>query len=166
MPLPPEFIARLRKIVLMMFANDEGTRVAATNALRAATEAANLTMHDIAEHIDNPRIVTTVLSDRQISEIKAEIDAAYRRGRAEGGVASERAGVDFHATDGSDDWRRVALYVERERHRLPPRNQDGRTFEFIDNMAMLARSRYTRDLSPARGKWLYDLFHKLGGKVA
>ena len=162
MPLPPEFTARLRKIVLMMFADDEGTRVAATNALRAATEAANLTMHDVAEHIDNPRIVTTVLSNRQISEIKAEIDAAYQRGRAERGVAS----VDFHATDGSDDWRRVALYVEREKHRLPLRSQDGRTFEFIDNMAMLARSPYTRDLSPARGKWLYDLFHKIGGKVA
>ena len=80
------------------------------------------------------------LSDSNKEQFKGEIANARAIGRAEGlREAEAKRGLedDFSNTDGSSDWRAVARFVSRERHRLPLRNRDPRTFEFIDNMVAL-----------------------------
>jgi hypothetical protein len=52
----------------------------------------------------------------------------------------------------------VALYVQREKHRLPVR-----THEFIDKMA--SRTVYGYEPSPNMHKYLHSLFFQLGGKI-
>ena len=51
----------------------------------------------------------------------------------------------------------VALYVQRERHRLPDRHH-----EFINDMA--SRTAYGREPTPKQHQYLHSLFLKLGGK--
>ena len=64
----------------------------------------------------------------------------------------------FRNTDGQIEWTEVALFVQREKHRLPAKHQ-----EFVDDMA--ARTVYGREPTPNQHKYLHSLFFKLGGKI-
>jgi hypothetical protein len=105
------------------------------------------------------------LNDKDKALFRAQLAEAKEAGRLEGQRETEvNRSDDFSNTDGSTDWRAVARYVHRERNRLPLRNRDPRTFDFIDSIMTLASSPYT-NLSEPRANWLYDLFGKLGGKI-
>jgi hypothetical protein len=58
----------------------------------------------------------------------------------------------------------VALYVQREKNRLPPRALQ-KSAEFIDDMATRARSPHSREPTQRQHEWMHDLFFKLGGKI-
>jgi hypothetical protein len=161
-PLDPEVAEKLGKMFLMLSSSNDGDKLAAINALNRALEKSGVDHHALVARMTKPW-----LSDSSKDLFKAEIANARVIGRAEGlREAEAKRGLDdgFASTDGSSDWRAVARFVSRERHRLPLRNRDPRTFEFIDNIMALTGSPHT-NLSPGRANWLYDLFGKLGGKI-
>jgi hypothetical protein len=177
MPLPDELIARrgdrgerrsrLGDLIVLLASNSDGEALAAARALGRMLAAAGADHHDLVKHIEEPS-----LSERQIKLIQQEIDQreklARDQGIAEGkqlAATQSYGGGDFHNTDGSDDWRRIATYVQSEKHRLPARNRTEKTFEFIDDMAMWARSPFSCEPTQKQGAWLYDLYAKLGGKI-
>lgn len=104
------------------------------------------------------------LSDEDKQQIKAEIANAYAEG-VRAGEARAHGVDDLHNTDGSIDWRQVALYVEREKGRLPARAQNEKSLEFVADMAMRAKSPFSREPTQRQHEWLHDLFFKLGGKI-
>jgi hypothetical protein len=161
-PLDPDVVERLGKVFLLMASSSDGEKLAAMHALNRALEANGVDHHTLVARMAKPW-----LSDGGKEQFRAEIANARAIGHAEGMREAEaKRGLadDFSNTDGSSDWRAVARFVSRERHRLPLRNRDPRTFEFIDSMAALTASPHT-NLSPGRANWLYDLFGKLGGKI-
>jgi hypothetical protein len=162
-PLDAEVIEKLGKVFLIMSSPKDGDKLAAMHALDRALERNGVDYHTLVARMAKPW-----LSDGSKEQFRAEIANAKAIGRAEGlREAESKRGLesDFRSTDGSSDWREVARFVSRERQRLPLRNRDSGTFEFIDNIVALTGSPFT-SLSPGRANWLYDLFGKLGGKIA
>jgi hypothetical protein len=161
-PLDPDVIEKLGKVFLLLSSANDGEKLAAVHALNRALEANGVDHHTLVARMAKPW-----LSDGSKEQFRAEIANARAIGHAEGlREAEAKRGLadDFSNTDDSVDWRAVARFVSRERHRLPLRNRDARNFEFIDNIMALTGSPHT-SLSPGRANWLYDLFGKLGGKI-
>src|SRR5215831_6483409 len=74
----------------------------------------------------------------------------------------EAYGQSFHGafrnTDGTLEWSEVALFCQRQKHRLPEKHH-----EFVDDMA--SRTVYGREPTPKQHQYLHSLFYKLGGKI-
>jgi hypothetical protein len=101
------------------------------------------------------------LTDADKQKIRTEIENARALGYIEGVKAAEarQHGTGaFRNTDGQLEWTEVALFVQREKQRLPVRHH-----EFIDDMA--ARTVYGREPTPNQHRYLHSLFYKLGGKM-
>jgi hypothetical protein len=161
-PLDPDVVEKLGKVFLLISSPNDGEALTALRMFNRALEANGVDHHTIVARMAKPW-----LSDSAKDQFKNELANARIAGRVEGAREAEaKRGIedDFSNTDGSSDWRAVAKFVSRERHRLPLRNRDPRTFEFIDNIMALTLSPHTH-LSPGRATWLYDLFGKLGGKI-
>jgi hypothetical protein len=161
-PLDVEVLDRITKVFLLMSSSSDGEKLAAMHALNRVLESNGVDHHTLVARMAKPW-----LSDSAKEQFKNELANARIAGRVEGAREAEaKRGIedDFNSTDGSSDWRAVARFVSRERHRLPARNRDPRTFDFIDSMFALTGSPHT-NLSPGRANWLYDLFGKLGGKI-
>jgi hypothetical protein len=65
---------------------------------------------------------------------------------------------DFQNTDGTPAWEAVALFLQRNKHRLPARNH-----EFVDKMA--AQTVWGKEPSEPQHKYLKSLFYQLGAKI-
>ena len=65
---------------------------------------------------------------------------------------------DFHSTDGKPAWEAVALFLQRNKHRLDPKHHD-----FIDKVA--AQTVWGREPTEKMHKYLHSLFFRLGGKI-
>ena len=65
---------------------------------------------------------------------------------------------DFHSTDGKPGWEAVALFLQRNKHRLDPKHHD-----FVDDMA--SRTAWGREPTERQHKYLHSLFFKLGRKI-
>ena len=101
------------------------------------------------------------LTDADKHKIRSEIENARAIGYAEGVKAAEakQHGTGaFRNTDGRLEWTEVALFVQREKHRLPEKHH-----EFVDDMA--SRTVHGREPTPKQHQYLHSLFHKLGGKI-
>jgi hypothetical protein len=144
-------------LVRRLSSDSDGEIIATVHALKRQLEAAGVGFHELAEHIENGR----GLSDADKQKIRSEIENARAIGYAEGVRAAEakQHGTGaFRNTDGKLEWTEVALYVQREKHRLPDKHR-----EFIDDMA--SRTVYGREPTPNQHKYLHSLFYKLGGKI-
>jgi len=100
-------------------------------------------------------------SEADKQKIKSEIENARAIGYAEGVKAAEakQHGTGaFRNTDGKLERAEVALYCQREKHRLPDKHH-----EFIDDMA--SRTVYGREPTPKQYQYLHSLFFKLRGKI-
>ena len=164
--LPPELTtprdhrhgSKTGDLVRRLSSNHDGEIVATVHALKCQLEAAGVSFHELAEHIENGG----GLSDVDKQKIRSEIKNARAIGFAEGVKAAEakQHGTGaFRNTDGTLEWTEVAVFVQREKHRL-----DSKHHEFIDDMA--SRTVYGREPSPNQHKYLHSLFFKLGGKIA
>ena len=92
---------------------------------------------------------------------RRKLQRVYDAGYAAGVQATENRqhGVDdFLGTDGKPTWEAVALFLQRNKHRLAPRHH-----EFIDDMA--ARTAWGHEPTERQHKYLHSLFFKLGGKI-
>jgi hypothetical protein len=159
-PLAP-VLHRLASCIRMLLATD-GQRAAAMLGIQRMLEAVgkseSVDAHALADRIESAK---GGLSDADKQKIRAAIDQARADGYAEGVKAAEakQHGTGaFRNTDGTLEWGEVALFLQREKHRLPDRHH-----EFIDDMA--SRTVYGREPTPKQHQYLHSLFFKLGGKI-
>ena len=131
---------------------------AALCAMARKLEKYGCTFLDLANHIENGG---GGLSDADKQKISAAIENARAIGYAEGvkAVEARQHGTGaFRNTDGTLEWTEVALYCQRQKHRL-----DAKHHKFIDDMA--SRTVYGREPTPKQHQYLHSLFYKLGGKI-
>lgn len=162
-PLDPDVVEKLGKVFLLMSSANDGEKLAAVHALNRALETNGVDYHTLVARMAKPW-----LSDGSKEQFKAEIANARAIGRAEGlREAETKRGIEdsFVNTDGSDDWRQLALYIDREKQRLSSRDQTDWCREFISDMA--TRARLLRDYQPTPRQLvqLHRFFVKLGGKI-
>lgn len=155
--LDSDVVEKICKVFLIMSSPNDGDKLAAMHALDHALEKNGVDYHVLVARMAKPW-----LSDSNKEQFRNEIANARAAGRAEGAIEVEARhyGVDdFRNADGSADWRAIALYVQREKHRLLERHH-----EFIDDMA--ARIPFNREPTPKQSAYLQSLFLKLGGRIA
>jgi hypothetical protein len=148
---------KLAALIRRLSSNQDGEILATVHALIRVLQSAGSDIHALAEHVKNGGGLTD--SDKQ--KIRSEIENARAIGYAEGVKAAEakQHGTGaFRNTDGKLEWTEVALFVQREKHRLPAKHH-----EFVDDMA--SRTVYGREPTPKQHQYLHSLFHKLGGKI-
>jgi hypothetical protein len=159
MALPHELTVKLAKPIRLLASDSRGEAFAALCAIARLLQAYGQSFHTLADHVENAN--GSGLSDADKQKIRSEIENAHATGYAEGVKAAEskQHGTGaFRNTDGTLEWTEVALYAQREKHRLPERHH-----EFIDDMA--SRTVYGREPTPKQHQYLHFLFFKLGGKI-
>ena len=157
MPLPHELAIKLAKPIRLLASDSKGEAFAALCAIARLLQAYGQSFHTLAEHVENGG----GLSEADKQRISAAIESARIEGYAEGVKAAEskQHGTGaFRNTDGTLEWTEVALYVQREKRRLPEKHH-----EFVDDMA--SRTVYGREPTPKQHQYLHSLFYKLGGKI-
>jgi hypothetical protein len=165
MALPRELTAResnlhgseLGDVIRQLASNNENVAWAALRAMARKLEKYGCTFLDLANHIENGN----GLSEDDKQKIKHEIENARAEGYAEGVAAAEakQHGTGaFRNTDGALEWSEVALYLQRQKQRLPDKHH-----KFIDDMA--SRTVWGREPTPKQHQYLHSLFFKLGGKI-
>ncbi|HKD76895.1 MAG TPA: hypothetical protein VKB76_15425 [Ktedonobacterales bacterium] len=157
MALPSGVTIRLGNVIRRLSSDSDGEIIAAMHAILRLLQSCGGDIHALANHVENGGGLTD--ADKQ--KIRVEIENARAIGYAEGVKAAEakQHGTGaFRNTDGQLQWTEVALFVQREKHRLPDRHH-----EFIDDMA--SRTVYGRDPTPNQHTYLHSLFYKLGGKI-
>ena len=158
MALPPELAAKLGKPIRLLASDSKGEAFAALCAIARLLESHGQSFHTLAEHVENGGCG---LSEADKQKISAAIESARIEGYAEGVKAAEskQHGTGaFRNTDGTLEWIEVALFVQRQKQRLPEKHH-----EFVDDMA--ARTVYGREPTPRQHQYLHSLFYKLGGKI-
>jgi hypothetical protein len=167
LPLPLELIgrrdndrrrSRLGDVICRLASTNEGEIIATVLALQRLLETHGVDIHALVEHLENGGCG---LSDATKEKLRIEVEQAFNEGYAVGVRAAEskQHGTGaFRNTDGALEWSEVALFVQREKHRLAARHH-----EFIDDMA--SRTVYGREPTPKQHRYLHSLFYKLGGKI-
>jgi hypothetical protein len=166
MALPHELTTReddhhgseLGDVIRQLASDSQGVAFAALCAMARKLEKYGCSFLDLADHIENGG---GGLSEDDKQKIRSEIENARALGYAEGVKAAEarQHGTGaFRNTDGKLEWTEVALYCQRQKHRLPDKHH-----EFVDDMA--SRTVYGREPSPKQHQYLHSLFFKLGGKI-
>ena len=156
MALPRELAVKLAKPIRLLASDSRGEAFAALCAIARLLETYNQSFHALADHVENGG-----LTEDYKQKVLAEVENARAIGYAEGVAAAEakQHGTGaFRNTDGAPEWTEVALYCQRQKHRLPDRH-----YEFIDDMA--ARTVWGREPTPRQHQYLHSLFLKLGGKI-
>jgi len=156
MALPHELAVKLGKPIRLLASGSKGEAFAALCAIARLLEAYGQSFHELADHVE-----TSGLTEEAKQKISAAIEQARIAGYAEGVKAAEskQHGTGaFRNTDGTLEWSEVALFCQRQKHRLPEKHH-----EFVDDMA--SRTVYGREPTPKQHQYLHSLFYKLGGKI-
>ena len=159
MALPHALAAKLGKPIRLLASNSQGEAFAAPCAIARLLESHGHSFHTLADHVENANGGGLSEADKQ--KISAAIKQARIEGYAEGVRAAEskqHSTGAFRNTDGSLEWTEVALYCQRQKHRLPETNH-----KFVDDMA--SRTVWGREPTPRQHQYLHSLFYKLGGKI-
>jgi len=149
--------SELGDVIRRLASNSQGEAFAALCAMARKLEKYGCSFLDLANHIENG----SGLSDADKQKIRSEIENARAIGYAEGVKAAEskQHGTGaFRNTDGTLEWSEVALFCQRQKHRLPEKHH-----KFIDDMA--SRTVWGREPTPKQHQYLHSLFYKLGGKI-
>jgi hypothetical protein len=140
---------KIADIIRMLASDKEGDIKAAAYALKRTLASAGTDIHGLAHGIENLGKSTEVSKD----QMKKIWDAAvqHTENRLHGAE-------DFASTDGKPTWQSVALYCQRNKHRLDTKHHD-----FIDKVA--AQTVYGREPTERMHKYLFSLFLRLGGRI-
>ena len=139
----------------MLTSNQQGEVFAAVQALKRLLQALGTDLDGLARGFEK------ILNGGGKAITQAEMQKAISDAYAAGVQDAENKAHgphDFQDTDGSLPWEAVALFLQRNKHRLPARNHD-----FVDKMA--AQTVWGREPSPSQHKYLKSLFYQLGGKI-
>jgi hypothetical protein len=148
----PAIAKRVADLVRRLASPHDGEIVATVRALRRTLETNGLDMHAVAEPLE-------ATNGKHIPE--EEMQRLYNAGYAQGVQDTENrqhGGDDFIGTDGKPTWEGVALFLQRNKHRLDPKHH-----EFIDDMA--GRTAWGREPTERQHRYMHSLFFKLGGKI-
>jgi hypothetical protein len=163
-PVPDPLYAilhRLAACIRMLLSTNVAERDAAINGvqrtLKTVGEDKTVDVHALASRIEQP---SSGLSDTDKKKIQDAIKQARKDGYAEGFQAAQNKqhGADHFLSTDAPEWAKVALYVQREKHRLPAQHH-----QFADDMA--ARTVWEREPTERQHKYLHSLFLKLGGRI-
>ena len=148
----PIIAKRIADLVRRLSSSSDGEIIATVHALQRTLEANSLDIHAIADPLE-------ASNGKHIPEEKMQRvwDAAYARG-VQDTENRQHGSDDFLGTDGKPTWEAVALFLQRNKHRLDPKHH-----EFIDDMA--ARTAWGHEPTERQHKYLHSLFFKLGGKI-
>jgi hypothetical protein len=162
MSLPPEIAAprdggrgsKLGDLVRRLSSDSDGEVVATVRAMNRTLKSAGTDFHGLAEHIEtaNGRHVP----EEQLQKVW---DTAFAAG-VQAAENRQHGSDDFIGTDGKPTWQAVALFLQRNKHRLNPR-----VHEFVDKMAALIAWDEEQEPSPRQHKYMHSLFYELGGKI-
>src|SRR6516225_470006 len=122
MALPHALAAKLGKPIRLLASNSRGEAFAALCAIARLLESHGYSFHTLADHVESAN--GSGLSETDKQKISAAIESARIEGYAEGVKAAESK---QHGT-GTLEWAEVALFVQRQKHRLPEKHH-----EFIDD---------------------------------
>ena len=134
-------------MTIRLLASDrDGEIIAAVCALKRVLESAGTDLNGLAHGIEN-------LGKGVPNEERKKIwDAAVQH------TENRLHGADdFIDSTGKPTWQSVALYCQRNKHRLAPKHH-----EFIDKVA--SQTVYDREPTERMHKYLFSLFLLLGGK--
>jgi hypothetical protein len=149
-------------VIRRLLSDHDGEIVAAVHALKRLFD-----IHLLAKQVEgiNSGKANGELTEDDQKKIAAKIEEAYANGYADGVRTAENkqhSTGSFRNTDGTPDWREVALYVQREKHQM--RRLSDWENEFIDDMASrTVRPNY--EPSVKQHRQLHRLFLQLGGKI-
>ena len=133
-----------------------GEIVAAVYALKRLLQSLGTDWNGLASGFEN--ILSSNGADAITqAEMNKRIDDAYAAGVQD--TENKLHGAnDFHSTDGKPGWEAVALFLQRNKHRLDPKHHD-----FIDKVA--AQTAWGREPTEKMHRYLHSLFLRLGGKI-
>ena len=143
----------MRRLLLAI----DSEAVAAVHAVRRVLESAGTDAHGLVDHLESTNEGAANGGGISKEALKRAFDQGYAKG-IEDAENRQHNGCDFRNTDGKLEWDAVALFLQRNKHRLDPRHHD-----FIDDMA--ARIAWEREPTERQHKYLHSLFYKLGGKI-
>jgi hypothetical protein len=155
--LDPDVVEKVAKVFSLVESASDGEALAAVRTLNRVLKA-----NDVDSHVLVARMKNSWVSDEHKAQFAAKVEQARAGGLAEGRMEAqaEMYGVDgLRNDDGSFKWQAVALYLQREKSRLPTRNH-----EFVDSMAAKAPWG-DRDPTEPQLQYLQSLFLQLGGKI-
>ena len=140
---------RIADVIRLLASDKDGDVIAAACALKRVLHSAGTDIHGLAHGIENLGKSAEVSKEK----MKQVWDAAVQH------TENRLHGADdFIDSSGKPTWQSVALFCQRNKHRL--RLQ---THEFVDKMA--SQTVYGREPTQNQHRYLFALFLQLGGKI-
>lgn len=143
----------IAQLVRFLGRSGDGEVLAAVEAIKRKLQSAGLGIHDLADFIERPIEKPKGVSE---ADMKRIYDTGFRAG-LEAAEKKHHGGNDFVNVNGLPSWHEIALYCQRNNHRLNDWER-----EFIDSVASQTAWREPR---PKQEKCLRSIFYKLGGKL-
>jgi hypothetical protein len=140
---------RIADVIRLLASDKDGDVIAAACALKRVLASAGTDIHGLAHGIENLGKNAEV-SKEQMKQIW-EAAVQHTENRLHGAD-------DFISADGKPTWQSVALFCQRNKHRLRPQ-----THEFVDKMA--SQTVWDQEPTEKQHKYLFALFLQLGGKI-
>ena len=138
---------RLANCLRLFVSDRDGEIIAAVHALKRTLTSAGTDLNGLAHGVEN---LGKGISNEERKKIW---DTAVQH------TENRLHGADeFIDSSGKPTWQSVALYCQRNKHRLAPKHH-----EFIDKVA--SQTVYDREPTERMHKYLFALFLKLGGKI-
>ena len=138
---------RVASLVRLLASDKDGEILAATAALKRTLASAGTDINGLANGIEN---LGKGVSNEERKKIW-DMAVQHTENRLHGAD-------DFISADGKPTWQSVALYCQRNIHRLAPKHHD-----FINKVA--SQTVYDREPTERMHKYLFSLFLQLGGKI-
>ena len=144
---PTTLEQRIAMAIRLLASDRDGEIIAAVHALRRVLASAGTDLNGLAHGVEN---LGKGISNEERKKIW---DAAVMH------TENRLHGADeFIDSSGKPTWQSVALYCQRNKHRLAPKHH-----EFIDKVA--SQTVYDREPTERMHKYLFSLFLQLGGKL-
>jgi len=139
--------------IRLLASDKDGEIIAAVCALKRVLESAGTDINGLANGIENLGKAEKKAAEMLAQERKKIWDTAVQH------TENRLHGADdFIDSSGKPTWQSVALYCQRNKHRL-----DTKHHNFIDKVA--SQTVYNREPTEPMHKYLFSLFLQLGGKI-
>jgi hypothetical protein len=150
---PTTLEQRIAMTIRLLASDKDGEIIAAVCALKRVLESAGTDINGLANGIENLGKAEKKAAEMLAQERKKIWDTAVQH------TENRLHGADdFIDSSGKPTWQSVALYCQRNKHRL-----DTKHHNFIDKVA--SQTVYNREPTEPMHKYLFSLFLQLGGKI-
>jgi hypothetical protein len=146
---------KIADLIRRLGTDHEPEVITVVRMLRRLLASQNVTFTDLGDAVE--KLATGGLTQSAMEQIR---DAGYAKGLADAEQKyAEAQSIYGLRPDGSTDWEAIALYCQRQKHRI-----EAKRHEFVDDMA--SRMTWGREpTSEKQGKYLLSLFRQVGGRI-